>query len=149
VILVYRTEDRRTSLFLQALAGSGVPAREFRLGELSPSMCAQMLKSIVGQGDRRMARAVFRQTLGNAAMTEMAAEAILEGSKDPNSFLPRAIRPRLRRLSSPAASLFQFLLTQQDPVDASVAGKARELFEIDEPLRALRRERLLRVRKTG
>src|SRR5262249_51341892 len=83
------------------------------------------------------------------ARTEGAAGGIWEGWKGPNPLLTGAIGLRLKRLSSPAARLFQFLLTQQDPVDDSVAGKALELFEIDEPLRALRRERLLRVRKTG
>ena len=56
---------------------------------------------------------------------------------------------RLQRLSVPARRLFQFLLTRDGPINDALAAKSLELFESDEPLRTLRRERLIRVRKTG
>ena len=143
-ILSYRTEDRRTSLLLQALSGAGVEWREFALGELSPAMTAKMLRS-----GRRVARMVHQQTLGNPALIEIVAEAVEEGAADSRPLLAQAIGLRLRRLSAPSRKLFHFLLKHDGPIGEAQAAEALELFESDEPLRALRGERLLRVRKTG
>jgi serine/threonine protein kinase len=147
-VLSYRTEDMRTSLFLQALLGSGIATHDFPLGELSPAMTARMLKSITGRSQPRVADAVYRQTLGNPAMIEMATEAIASGAKE-DRLIARAVGLRLKRLSAPSGQLFNFLLSRQEPIGDSLAAKALELFESDEPLRTLLRERLVRVRKTG
>jgi len=143
-VFCYRSEDRRTSLFLQALGGAGVAAREFVLGELTPAMTAKILGA-----NRRLARTVHQQTLGNPALIEIVAEAIQAGTTETRSLLSRAVALRLNRLSAPSRKLFRFLLKHDGPVDDAQAASALELFESDEPLRALRQERLLRVRKTG
>jgi len=148
-LLSYRTEDRKTSLFLQALLGSGIATHDFPLRELSRPMTRQMLKSITGRSNQRVADSVYRQTLGNPALIEIAAEGLIAGAKDSRSLFARAVARRLRRLSASAGRLFQFLLARSDPIDDTLAAKTLELFESDEPLRALRRERLVRVRKTG
>lgn len=149
ILLSYRSEDWRTSLLLQALVGAGVASREFHLRELSPAMTAQFLKSVTGRDRKRLAQAVFRQTKGNPAMIEMTLEALRSGAREQGALLTRAIALRLRRLSAPAQQLFQFLLSRDGPINDALAAKALELFESDEPLRTLRHERLIRVRKTG
>jgi eukaryotic-like serine/threonine-protein kinase len=148
-LLSYRSQDWQTSLLLQTIIGSGISTREFLLKELSRSTTARIVKSFTGRGSQRLANAVFRQTRGNAAMIDMAVDVILRGANDTDALLARAAAIRLRRLSAPARQLFQFLLAHHGPVDDALAAKALELFESDEPLRTLRRERLIRVRKTG
>ena len=148
-LLSYRTEDRQTSLLLQALLGSGIPAREVPLRELSRPMSRQMLKSITGRTGAHAADTVYRQTGGNPAMIEIVAEALMGGAKESRSLLARAVTLRLGRLSASASHLFHFLLARNEPIDDALVAKALELFETDEPLRALRHERLVRVRKTG
>jgi hypothetical protein len=143
-VLSYRTEDRKTSLLLQALGGAGVASREFVLGDLTPAMTAKMLQS-----NRRIAKSVHEQTLGNPALIEMVGEALSSEGSDSRSLLARAVALRLRRLSAPSRKLFHFLLRHDEPISDTQAAEALELFESDEPLRALRGERLLRVRKTG
>jgi len=149
LLLSYRTEDWRTSLLLQALLGSDLPTREFLLRDLSRTMTAQLLKSSTGRTNRRLASAVFRQTRGNPALIEMAVDAIVDDPKNQRSLLARAASLRMERLSASAQQLFRFLLARDGPIDDALAAKALELFESDEPLRTLRRERLIRVRKTG
>jgi eukaryotic-like serine/threonine-protein kinase len=149
LLLSYRTEDWRTSLLLQALLSSAMPTREFRLRDLSRAMTAQMVKSATGRTNQRLASAVFRQTKGNPALIEMAVDAIFGDPKNHRSLIARAASLRIERLSASARQLFQFLLARDGPIDDALAAKALELFESDEPLRSLRRERLIRVRKTG
>jgi len=91
---------------------------------------------------------VYQQTLGNPALVEMVADALAEDA-DNGGLLARAIAFRLRRLSAASRKLFHFLLKHEGPIGDAQAAEALELFESDEPLRALRGERLLRVRKTG
>jgi len=149
LLLSYRTEDWRTSLLLQALLGSELPTREFLLRDLSRTMTAQLVKSSTGRRNQRLASAVFRQTRGNPALIEMAVDAIVDDPKNQRSLLARAASLRMERLSASAQQLFRFLLARDGPIDDALAAKALELFESDEPLRTLRRERLIRVRKTG
>jgi len=149
LLLSYRSEDWRTSLFLQALVGSGIPMREVHLGELSRAMTAQILRSATGRGNQRLADAIYRQTSGNPALIDMVVDAVLSGAKEPRSLLARAVALRMQRLSAPARQLFQFLLARDGPIHDALAASALEFFESDEPLRTLRRERLIRVRKTG
>ena len=82
-------------------------------------------------------------------MIEMILEALPGGARNSKALLARAVALRLQRLSVPARRLFQFLLTRDGPINDALAAKSLELFESDEPLRTLRRERLIRVRKTG
>ena len=71
------------------------------------------------------------------------------GANESRALFARAVALRLQHLSASASHLFQFLLSRNGPIDDTLATKALELFETDEPLRTLRRERLVRVRKTG
>jgi hypothetical protein len=142
LLLAYRSEDWRTSLLLQTLLAAGIAAREMRLNELTRPMTARIVK-------RRFADAAFRQSQGNPALLEMISEEIANGAKDPNLLLARAIARRLQRLSAPSRQLFRLFLLRDGPIDDALAASTLELFETDEPLRALRAERLIRIRKTG
>ncbi|HEY6843507.1 MAG TPA: serine/threonine-protein kinase [Thermoanaerobaculia bacterium] len=142
LLLAYRSEDWRTSLLLQTLLAAGIAAREMRLHELTRPMTARIVK-------RRYAEAAYRQSQGNPALLEMIAEEIANGADDPNLLLARAIARRLQRLSAPSRQLFRLLLSKDGPINDALAAGALELFESDEPLRALRAERLIRIRKTG
>ena len=87
---------------------------------------------------------------GNPTLIELIAEwpgTIHSRAKDP--LLALAIDFRLDRLSSAARAMFELLLVAGGPIEESAAAEALELFEIDEPLRTLARERLIRTRLTG
>ncbi|HLJ75702.1 MAG TPA: serine/threonine-protein kinase, partial [Thermoanaerobaculia bacterium] len=140
LLLAYRSEDWRTSLLLQTPFASGIATREMTLNDLTKPMTARLLKSLTGSA--RFADAAWRQSNGNPALVEMLAE-------DESLALARAIGRRLPRLSAPSRQLFRFLLTKDGPINDALAAKALELFESDEPLRALLSERLIRIRKTG
>ena len=75
--------------------------------------------------------------------------AFLAGWATPLAYATLIVERRLGRLSASASHLFHFLLARNEPIDDALVAKALELFETDEPLRALRHERLVRVRKTG
>ncbi|HYS54258.1 MAG TPA: serine/threonine-protein kinase [Thermoanaerobaculia bacterium] len=149
LILCYQSEDWRTSLLLQALLGSGTAMREFRLKDLSRVMTAQMVQRATGQRGKRLADRIFRVTGGNPAMIEMAIESLRRHSANDPSLMAWAVACRLQSLSLPAHRLFTWLLTPPGAVGEETVAEALELFEIDEPLRMLRRERLIRLRKTG
>jgi hypothetical protein len=149
VILAYPSEDRRTSLLLQALAGRGIAIRKFHLKEMSRPMTAAMVKLATGRRGQRLINRIFRVTGGNPAMIEMAIEVLGKKSADDPALLAYAIASRLRHLSAAAHRLFTWLLSAERAVQEDAAAEALELFEIDEPLRTLRSERLIRVRKTG
>jgi hypothetical protein len=140
LLLAYRSEDWRTSLLLQTLFAAGIEMREMKLNELTKLMTARLLKSLTGSA--RFADKAWRQSNGNPALIEILAE-------DEDLSLAQAIMRRLQRLSAPSHQLFRFLLTKDGPINDALAAKALELFESDEPLRALRMERLIRIRKTG
>ena len=149
LILCYQSEDWRTSLLLQAMLGRGLTMREFRLKELSRANTVQMIKVARGRCGKRLADRIFRFTGGNPAMIEMAIESLGRKSADDPSLMARAVACRLQALSLPAHRLFTWLLTPPGAVGEDTVAEALELFEIDEPLRMLRRERLIRLRKTG
>ena len=147
LILCYRSEDWRTSLLLQGLAAPGIDRRELKLGELSRAMTQKLVRAKTGAGGQRRADPVYRQSGGNPALTRMIADAIENATDD--ALLGRAINTRLDQLSAASRLLFGYLLTADDAVAESDAETALELFEIDEPLRALSNESLIRVRRTG
>ena len=82
-------------------------------------------------------------------MIEMVAEGVVSDGGDDLTLFTRALAARMQRLSAPARRLFEFLIGCDGPVDEETVARSLELFESDEPLRTLRRERLIRVRKTG
>ena len=147
LILCYRTEDWRTSLLLQGLSASGIDRRELHLKELSRAMTHKLVKLKMGGGGRRRVDRVFRQSGGNPLLTNMIAE-VIESAPD-DALLGRAVNSRLERLSAAARLLFAFLLSADDAVPEDLAESTLELFEIDEPLRTLSNESLIRLRRTG
>jgi serine/threonine protein kinase len=149
LLLLYQSEDWRTSLLLQSLNGHGMDMRRLHLKELSRAATAAMLKRATGRHGRRLIDRIFRQTGGNPAMIEMAIESLGRRSADDPALMARAVACRLQHLSSAAHRLFIWLLSTPSPSDELTAASALELFEIDEPLRTLRRQRLIRIRKTG
>jgi hypothetical protein len=74
---------------------------------------------------------------------------MIAGDGRSDSPLADAIAARLQRVSAAARALFELLLVAEGPLEEGVAADALELFETDEPLRSLTRERLVRVRRTG
>jgi len=97
---------------------------------LSRAMTARLTK---GAG-------IFEESGGNPRLAQMLRE-------EPS--LSRAVERQLARLSTPARSLFRFVLEADGPVPEDVVIRELELFEIDEPLRALTASHLIRVRRTG
>jgi len=149
LLLLYQSEDWRTSLMLQSLTGHGMDMRRLHLKELSRAATAAMLKRATGRHGTRLIDRIFRQTGGNPAMIEMAIDSLGRHSADDPALMARAVACRLQHLSSAAHRLFIWLLSTPSPSDELTAASALELFEIDEPLRTLRRQRLIRIRKTG
>jgi serine/threonine protein kinase len=147
LILCYRTEDWRTSLLLQGMAGAGVDRKEMHLRELSRAMTRKLVKLKTGEGGRRRVDRVFRQSGGNPLLTNMITNVIDDATDD--ALLGRAVNARLEPLSAAARLLFAFLLSGEDAVPEDLAESTLELFEIDEPLRTLSNESLIRLRRTG
>jgi serine/threonine protein kinase len=147
LILCYRSEDWKTSLLLQGLSGAGVDRREVHLKELSRAMTYKLVKRRHGRGGRRLVDRVFRQGGGNPLLTEMIVD-VLKSSPD-DALLARSFNSRLERLSAPARLLFASLFSSEDPVPEEIAESTLELFEIDEPVRTLSNEKLIRLRRTG
>jgi hypothetical protein len=149
LILCYQSEDRRTSLLLQALAGRGLPMREFQVEELSRWATASIVKRATGRTAANLIDRIYSATGGNPALLEMAIESLGSKSARDPALLAWALAGRLQHLSAAAHRLFGWLLSSETTVREEVAADALELFEIDEPLRSLRSARLIRVRKTG
>ncbi len=149
LLLVYRTEDRRTSLLLQALRSAEVRVRELSLKELSRSMTRQYLRRRLGRAGPRLTDRIFRETRGNVTLTGMIADVVAEGEVRSTWLLARAVAKRLEPLSLTAQRIFALLATRDEPVAEEFAEDELELFESDEALRALTRERLIRTRRTG
>jgi serine/threonine protein kinase len=149
LILCYQSEDRRTSLLLQALSGGGVAMREFHLKDLTRTATAWIVKRATGRAGTRLIDRVHEATGGNPALIEMACESLGSKSARDPALLAWALAGRLQHLSASAHRLFSWLLSSDGTMREDVAAHELELFEIDEPLRTLRIERLIRVRKTG
>ena len=147
LLLIYRSEDWRSSLLLQSFVGSGMAMRDFPLKELTRATTQRLVESVTGHRRKKSIDELFRSTGGNAALIEIASEAM--GTRaDDLSLLGRAIVTRLATLSASAYRLFTHLITE-GPCYEWEAAEALELVEIDEPVRTLRNERLIRVLKTG
>ena len=149
LILCYSSEDRRTSLLLQALAGGGVAMREFEVKDLTRTATAAIVKRATGRDATRLIDQIHRATGGNPALVEMTIESLGSKSANDPALLAWALAGRLQHLSASAHRVFSWLLSADGTVREEVAANALELFEIDDPLRTLRSERLIRVRKTG
>jgi serine/threonine protein kinase len=149
LILCYSSEDRRTSLLLQALTGGGVAMREFEVKDLTRTATAAIVKRATGRDATRLIDQIHRATGGNPALVEMTIESLGSKSANDPALLAWALAGRLQHLSASAHRLFSWLLSSDGTVREEVAAHALELFEIDDPLRTLRSERLIRVRKTG
>ena len=110
-------------------------------------MTQKLVKRRTGKGGRRAIDRVFLQTGGNPMLTEMVAELVSDAPD--NALLGRAVKQRLERLSAAAQLMFAYLLSAEDAVPDETLQTSLELFEMDEPLRTLSNERLIRVRRTG
>jgi hypothetical protein len=105
------------------------------------------VKLKTGEGGRRRVDRVFRQSGGNPLLTNMVSDLLDDATDD--ALLGRAVNARLEKLSAAARVLFGFLLSGEDAVPEDIAESTLELFEIDEPLRTLSNESLIRLRRTG
>jgi hypothetical protein len=143
LILAYRTEDWRTSLFLQYLRGVS-PSHELHVQEFGSRIAMRLIESLLPRLPKRAGSRINRESGGNPALIEMIA-----GDGRSDSPLADAIAARLQRVSAGARALFELLLVAEGPLEEGVVADALELFETDEPLRSLTRERLVRVRRTG
>jgi Cdc6-like AAA superfamily ATPase len=140
LILCYRTEDWQTSLLLQALRGDEMDTREVEVKALSRPMIAQLVRQRAPRASKALVDRLFRESGGNPLLAQMVSD---------HTSLRRAIQQRLSDLSTPARSLFNFILEADGPVAEPEAARSLELFEINEPLRSLASRQLIRVRKTG
>lgn len=147
LVVCYRTEDWRTSLLLQGLTATDLDRRELHLQDLSRAMTQKLVKRKTGHGGRRTATRVFLQSGGNPMLTEMITE-VMDSAPD-DALLGHAVNARLERLSAAARLMLAYLLSAEDAVPEDTLVSSLELFEIDEPLRSLSNERLIRVRRTG
>ncbi len=147
LIVCYRSEDWRTSLLLQGLTATNMERRELHLHELSRAMTQKLVKRKTGRGGRHLAGRVFLESGGNAMLTEMISQ-VLDSAPD-DGLLAYAVNARLERLSAAARLMLAYLLSAGDAVPDEEVFDSLELFEVDEPLRTLSHERLIRMRRTG
>ena len=124
----YRTEDWKTSLLLQGLKNSRVARHEIELKPLSRRMMSEARMDPDSRGNPMLAHLI----------RESRATSLRE-----------SIALRLQKLSAPARRLFELLISEGTPVEESEVRSGLEIFEIDEPMRALAREHLVRIRRTG
>ena len=142
LVLAYRTEDWRTSLLLQTIIGSTVPRSEVELERLTPPMLEKLVRRAVPDAPKSFRDAAVREADGNP---ELLAKILRSGG----SMLGEAVTSRLAELSASARRVFTILRNADGPVSEDVVERTLELFESDEPLRTLTRERLIRLRRTG
>jgi eukaryotic-like serine/threonine-protein kinase len=150
VVACYRTEDWRTSMFLQYLLGMHPPERDVELKRFARVSAKKLAAAAMRDVSQDVIQRVAAAADGNPTLIELIAEwpgTIHSRPKDP--LLAFAIDYRLDRLSSAARAVYELLLVADRPLEASVIENALELFESDEPLRTLSREHLIRSRITG
>ena len=150
IFISYRSEDWQTSLFLQYLLGTHEASGDIDLRTFSRIGARKLAAAALPDASADVLNRVASAAEGNPTLIELVAEwpgTIHSRAKDP--LLAMAIDFRLDRLSSAARAMFELLLVAGGPLEESVAAAALELFEIDEPLRTLARERLIRTRLTG
>lgn len=141
LVLAYRTEDWRTSLLLQTIIGSSLPRAEVHLDKLSPAMMARLVKRARPDAPKSFADVAVREADGNPGLLE---KVVRDGP-----LLHDAVASRLAELSASARRIFTLLHDADGPVPEDAVERKLELFESDEPLRTLTRERLIRLRRTG
>ncbi|MGZ8779370.1 MAG: protein kinase domain-containing protein, partial [Thermoanaerobaculia bacterium] len=141
LVLAYRTEDWRTSLLLQTIIGSSIPRAEVQLEKLSPSMMDRIVRRERSNAPRTFREIAVREADGNPGLLE---KILHDGPA-----LGDAVASRLGELSASARRVFRLLCDADGPVGEDVVERKLELFESDEPLRTLTRERLIRLRRTG
>ena len=141
LVMAYRTEDWRTSLLLQTIRGSGMPCAEVELGKLSAAMMEKLVKRARPDAPRAFRETAVREADGNPVLLEKVVAA---GPR-----LADAVAARLAELSASARHVFRLLAETDAPVGEDAVERRLELFESDEPLRTLTRERLIRLRRTG
>ena len=150
VVIAYRSEDWQTSLFLQFLLATHRASRDIDLGTFSRIAARKLAAAALPGASADVARRIASAADGNPTLIELIAEwpgTIHSRAKDP--LLAFAVDYRLDRLSAAARAVFELLLVAGGPLEESAAAEALELFEIDEPLRTLSREHLIRSRVTG
>ncbi|MBK5260256.1 MAG: serine/threonine-protein kinase PknK [Thermoanaerobaculia bacterium] len=148
LVLSYRTEDWRTSLLLQSLLNGNLTTSEVELKPLTRSMTGRV-GDAAGIRRKRLADAIFQQSGGNPALIEMMSDVFTHSGGDPKALLARAIGARASKLSAAARRLFALTLKASSPIGEESAEGDLELFEIDEPIRALKNARLIRITRTG
>jgi serine/threonine protein kinase len=150
LVLSFRTEDWRTSLFLQYLRGIRTPSREIELRRFARLGARKIAAAALPSAPMWMLGRIAAEGHGNPTLIELIADwpgTIHSKPRDP--LLAFAIDYRLDRLSSAARAVFELLLVAGRPLEEWLVEDSLELFEIDEPVRTLTRERLVRTRRTG
>ncbi len=148
LVLSYRTEDWRTSLLLQSLLNRNLATSEIALTPLTRAMTGR-IAGAAGLRGKPLADALFRHSGGNPALIEMMVENSVSSGGNPKALLRRAIGARASKLSAAARRLFALTLKASSPIGEESAEGDLELFEIDEPIRALKNARLIRLTRTG
>ncbi len=150
VVLSFRTEDWRTSLFLQYLRGIRTASKEIELRRFARIGGRRIAAVARPDAPQQLLGRIAAAGQGNPTLIELIAEwpgTIHSKPRDP--LLSFAIDYRLDRVSSPSRTLFELLLVADHPLEEGVAEDALGVFDIDEPVRALTREHLIRSRRTG
>jgi hypothetical protein len=142
LVTAYRSEDWRTSLLLQTLIGSTLPRAEVELDKLSPALLEKLVKRERPDAPRAFRETAVREADGNPGLLDK----VLRGG---GPRLADAVTGRLEELSASARRVFHLLREAEGPLVEGEVEQALELFESDEPLRTLTRERLIRLRRTG
>lgn len=148
LVLSYRTEDWRTSLLLQALVNGPVPHRELELAPLSPPLMEKLLRRDMPDASKAFRRSAIEHAAGNPGLLgTIVRHAARHASAEAS--LRDAIAARIDDLSMSSRRIFDLLLQADGPLPEELIERSLELFEVDEPLRALTRARLIRLRRTG
>lgn len=141
LVLAYCTEDWRTSLMLQSVVGSNVPRAELQLDALSAAMIERIVKRLRPDASKAFRELATREAEGNPGLL---MKVLRDGVP-----LHEAVEMRLAETSESSRRVFEMLRNADGPLPEDVVERGLELFESDEPLRTLTRERLIRLRRTG
>jgi len=150
IVLGYRSEDWKTSLFLEYLLGAHPPSREIELKKFARVSGRKIAAAALPEAPPAVHQRIATAADGNPTLIELIAQwpgTVHSRPKDP--LLAFALDYGLDGLSSAARAVFELLLVADHPLEESVVAGTLELFEIDEPLRTLSRARLIRSRITG
>jgi serine/threonine protein kinase len=148
LVLSYRTEDWRTSLLLQALVNGPIPHRELELAPLSAPLMEKLIRRDMPNADKAFRRAAIEHAAGNPGLLD---KILRHAAHDVHAeaSLSDAVRAHVDELSTSSRRIFDLLLQSDGPLPEELIERSLELFESDEPLRALTRARLIRLRRTG